>query len=100
MRQNAPTDLLIAARAAALFTSDLPTGSRPPRATVTAAIRRAVQIHGGTRACTVVLAGEYGEHPETAAPRMRWARKTVEAVYARGPNQARAPPPHAQGRNG
>src|SRR4051794_14633890 len=76
------TGLLTVARAEALFTSDLSTQSRPTCAEVTATIRRAIRIHGGSRGCATVLAGEYGEHPETAAPRMRWALGVVHAVYA------------------
>jgi hypothetical protein len=83
-------DMLTAARAEALFTSDLATDSRPGRAEVADAIRRAVRHHGGAHGCAVEVAGEYGEHPETAAPRMRWALSTVEAFY---PRQAGPPPP-------
>jgi hypothetical protein len=76
-----PTDLLTAARAKALFTSDLPIYCQPTRADVAAAIRHAVRIYGGTRGCTVEVGGEYGEHPETAIPRMRWALSVVHTIY-------------------
>ena len=71
---------LIAARAAALFASDLPAGSRPTADTVTAAIRVAVRAHG-TAGCVATLATAYGDCPETAVPRMRWARGIVLTVY-------------------
>jgi hypothetical protein len=74
-------DPLTAARAEALFTSPLSVTSQPDPGEVAAAIRTAVRAHGGTRGCAVEVAGEYGEHPETAAPRMRWARQLVEATY-------------------
>jgi hypothetical protein len=61
-------DLLTAARAEALFTSDLSTESHPSCAEVTATIRRAIRTHGSSRSCATMLAGEYGEHPETALP--------------------------------
>ena len=77
------SDLLTAARAEALFTSDLSTGSHPTSAEVAAAIRRAVRIHGGTRGCATELASEYGDHPDTAVSRMRWALAVVRAVYTR-----------------
>jgi hypothetical protein len=77
------TDLLTAARAEALFGSDLPTGSAPSGPEVAAAIRRTVRRYGGTRGCAIVLAGEYGDHPETAQPRMRWALHVIQTVYAR-----------------
>ncbi|MFC8434006.1 hypothetical protein [Streptomyces sp. NPDC057253] len=77
------SDLLTAARAEALFTSDLSTGSEPTRAEIAAAIRRAILDHGGSRGCATILAWAYGERPETAVPRMRWALGRVRAVYPR-----------------
>ena len=72
---------LLAARAAALFASDLPAGTRPGAVLVEAAIARSVRRCGGTRGCVALLAAAYGDCPETAAPRMRWARGVVEDVY-------------------
>ena len=63
---------LLAARAAALFASDLPTGSRPSRRAVEAATAAAIRACGGTRGCVATMAAAYGDYPETAAPRMRW----------------------------
>ena len=73
--------ILTVARAEALFTSRLATGSRPTYDTVEEAIRVAVRTHRGVRGCAVDVAGEYGDHPESAAPRMRWARHLVEELY-------------------
>jgi hypothetical protein len=72
---------LLAARAAALFASDLPAGSRPSAPVVDAAIAGAVRACGGTRGCVATMAGAYGDYPETAASRMRWARGVVVTVY-------------------
>ena len=72
---------LLAARAAALFASDLPAGSRPSAALVEDAIARTVRACGGTRGCVATLAAAYGDCPETAVPRMRWARGVVQEVY-------------------
>ena len=72
--------VLAAARAEALFTSQLATGSQPTYGIVHTAIRIAVRTHG-VRGCAAYVAGEYGEHPELAAPRMRWARDVVEQLY-------------------
>ncbi|GIJ73086.1 hypothetical protein Voc01_080030 [Virgisporangium ochraceum] len=72
--------VLTAARAEALFTSQLPTGSRPSLALLETAIRVAVRAHG-VRGCAGRVATEYGDHPELAMPRMRWARDVVEQVY-------------------
>jgi hypothetical protein len=95
-----PTDLLTAARAEALFTSDLSAGSAHTHDQVTVAIRRAVRIHGGTRGCAGEVAAAYGDRPETAAPRMRWARHLVETLYRTGqtpprPRALHLTPPHA-----
>lgn len=68
---------LLAARAAALFASDLPTGSRLSGAAVDAAIAGSVRAFGGTRGCVATMAAAYGDCPETAAPRMRWALGVV-----------------------
>jgi hypothetical protein len=72
---------LLAARAAALFASDLPAGSRPGGPAVDAAIAGAVHACGGTRGCVATMATAYGDCPETAAPRMRWARGVVITAY-------------------
>jgi hypothetical protein len=64
---------ILAARAAALFASPLPTGSRPSAAVVTEAVAAAVHSCGGTRGCVALLAASYGDYPELAASRMRWA---------------------------
>ncbi|GID27613.1 hypothetical protein [Paractinoplanes brasiliensis] len=78
---TATTSMLTAARAEALFTSHLPTGSKPSPVAVEQAIRHAVRTRGGVRGCAADVAGEYGDHPECAAPRMRWARQVVEDLY-------------------
>ena len=75
-------DLLTAARAEALFASHLSADVELSPAEVTDAIRHAVRAYGGTRGCAVVVAGDYGDHPETAVPRIRWALQVVAATYA------------------
>ncbi len=77
------TDILTAARAEALFSSDLVTGSAPTRAEIVSAIRRAIRRHGGSLGCAGTLARAYGEQPETAVPRMRWALSQVRSAYPR-----------------
>jgi hypothetical protein len=74
---TAPTDPLTAARAEALFITELPAGSHPTHDEVTAAVR----AHGGTRGRATALAGQYGEQPETAIPRMRWALAVIHTAY-------------------
>ena len=73
-------DLPAAARAAALFTSDLSAFTHHTQASAEAAIRRALRAHGGIRGCAGAVAAAYGAHPETAAPRMRWARAVAEGM--------------------
>ncbi len=80
---NATTDHLTAARAAALFVSDVSVADHPTGAEVDAAIRHALRTHGGSRGCFADVAAAYGDHPELAAPRMRWARGVVESCYRR-----------------
>jgi hypothetical protein len=70
--------LPIAAQAEALFTSDLSAFTSHARVSVNAAIKRAIRAHGGVCGCSGEVAAAYGEHPETAAARMRWARTVVE----------------------
>jgi hypothetical protein len=73
---------LLAARAEALFTSDLSVRREYTQTEVVAAIRRAISTHHGVRGCAGEVAAAYGEHPETAARRMRWARAVIEGFTA------------------
>ena len=82
-------DLIVTARAEALFVSDLSADAQCSPDEVEAAICRAVRRHGGVRGCVAELAACYGQHPETAAPRMRWARETVSTLYAAKPRARR-----------
>jgi hypothetical protein len=48
-------------------------------------VRRAVATtlrQRGIRGCAAQVAGEFGDHPDTAVPRMRWALATVRSAYA------------------
>lgn len=74
-------NLLRDAQAEALFVSDLQPSQRPIDQAVRAAIARSIRAYGPC-GCAVRLAGEFGEHPETAVTRMIWARKTVERYNA------------------
>ncbi|WP_433832694.1 hypothetical protein ACQP2E_16790 [Actinoplanes sp. CA-015351] len=68
-------------RAEALFASDLPQCRSLGHAEVTAAIALTWVKHGGISGCAALMAAEYGDHPEAAAARMRWALATVARVY-------------------
>ena len=65
------------ARADALFVSALQRSEEPSAAQVQLAIAAAIRAFGA-RGCAARVAQEYGEHPETAVPRMRWARAVVQ----------------------
>jgi len=68
------------ARAEALFVTDLQRSDAPSPAEITHAVRRALQRHG-TRTCAALVAAEFGDHPETAVARMRWALQAIRTTY-------------------
>jgi hypothetical protein len=77
------------ARCEALFASQLQQSDAPTAQAVVEAIRGAVRrlgVHG----CAARMAQEFGDHPEAAVERMRWARQVVGAVFA-GPGRRPAP---------
>jgi len=74
-------NLLRDTQAEALFVSDLQPSQRPTEQAVWAAITRSLRAYG-SRGCAVRVAGEFGDHPETAVNRMIWARNTVEQYDA------------------
>ncbi len=69
--------MTLANRAEALFTSSLQPSDRPTPHQIRAAIVASIRSHRGIRGCAAILAAEYGEHPEAAAGRMRWALTVV-----------------------
>ena len=85
-------DLTIStARADALFASALQRSDEPSAAQVNQAIAAAIAAFG-VRGCAARVAQAYGEHPETAVLRMRWARAAVTGAFGgAGPQPARAP---------
>jgi len=62
------------ARCEALFASALQPSDTPTADMIARAIRSAGQRFG-TRGCTERMAQEFGDHPDAAARRMRWARQ-------------------------
>lgn len=62
-------------RADAIFLSELSAHETHTASELLAAIHETTARCGGQRACDVACAYEYGEHPETAIPRMRWAHE-------------------------
>ena len=90
--RSATYDLTIStARADALFASPLQRSDQPTVAEVHQAIAAALAAFG-IRGCAARVAQAYGEHPETAGPRMRWARAAIAAASGGAhPAQAAAP---------
>jgi hypothetical protein len=66
--------------ATALFTSPLQPSEMHTRAQLGAAIRFSIRTHFGAGGCAAAVAQEYGEHPEAAAARMRWALAEAAAL--------------------
>jgi hypothetical protein len=69
------------ALAEALFISNLQPSQRPTADQVVAAINSCLHAHGAT-GCAAATAAEYGDHPDTAPTRMRWALQLCEVVGA------------------
>ena len=69
-----------AVRADALFASALQPSAEPSVMQIRQAIAEAIGRYGG-RGCSARVAQAYGDHPDTAATRMRWARTAVAGVF-------------------
>jgi hypothetical protein len=68
-------------RSEALFASALPSSCEPTAAQVRAELARTVRSLG-VRGCAARMAQEFGDAPEAAVARMRWARRVVAEVFA------------------
>jgi hypothetical protein len=92
--RSATYDLSISTvRADALFASAVQRCDDPSVAQVEQAIAAAVRAFGA-RGCAARVAQAYGDHPETAVMRMRWARAMVTGTFqgaSPGQAQCRAP---------
>jgi hypothetical protein len=67
-------------RTEALFVSDLQRSQQPTIELIRAAVNATVDRLGETR-CAELVAQEFGEHPDCALDRMRWARKAVRLAF-------------------
>lgn len=70
-----------AVRTDALFVSALQQSDEPSARQVQDAVAAAIREFGG-RGCAARVAQEFGDHPEIAAPRMRWARRVAGEAFA------------------
>jgi hypothetical protein len=69
----------------ALFVSALQRGDHPTAGQARQAVATAVGVFG-PRGCAERVAQEFGDHPETAVTRMRWAlHLAAEAIGGREP---------------
>jgi hypothetical protein len=93
---------ITAVRTDALFASALQRSDAPTHPQVQQAVATAVREFG-SRGCAGLVAQEFGEHPEIAAARMRWARQVVAETFA-GPqwhqSRPRRPMRHPAGHSG
>jgi hypothetical protein len=82
-----------AARADALFVSALQRSEELSTGQVRQAVASAVRAFG-SRGCAERVAQEFGDHPDTAVARMRWARTVAaEAFGGSRTGSAHAPLP-------
>ena len=73
-----------------LFASGLQRSDNPSADQARKAIAAAVRAYGGL-GCVQRVAQEFGDHPEAAVDRMRWARAVADELFA---------PPSAPARQG
>jgi hypothetical protein len=82
-----------AARADALFVSALQRSEELSTGQVRQAVASAVRAFG-SRGCAERVAQEFGDHPDTAVARMRWARTVAAEAFGRlgaGPDHPTLP---------
>ena len=81
----------------ALFASVVQRSDYPSAGQVRKAIAAAVSAYGGL-GCVQRVAQEFGDHPEAAVDRMRWARAVADELFASPPpaqqSLRRQPGPH------
>jgi hypothetical protein len=70
-----------AVRADAVFASGLQRGDEPSAGQVGQAVAAAIRALGWS-GCAGRVAQEFGDHPETAVIRMRWARRVAREAFA------------------
>ena len=68
-------------RTEALFLSDVQRSQDPTAELIRAAVRAMVD-RLGEAGCAELVAQEFGEHPDCAPSRMRWARSAVRHAFA------------------
>lgn len=64
----------------ALFVSDVQRSQQSTDEIIRSAVSATVRRHGA-HGCAELVAQEFGEHPDSAVGRMRWARSAISAAY-------------------
>ncbi|MEV8507079.1 hypothetical protein AB0368_20015 [Actinoplanes sp. NPDC051475] len=64
----------------ALFVSDLQRSQHPTPEVIRAVVTETVD-RLGEGGCAALVAQEFGEHPDCALGRMRWAQQAVRSAY-------------------
>jgi hypothetical protein len=82
--------LSLATRCEALFVSDLQSSEQPDSRQVRSAIVSTIQTFG-RQYCVTRVAQEFGDHPDIAVARMRWAREAVRRAYSADPSSVISP---------
>ena len=77
-------------RSEALFASALQPSDQPTPAQVRAAITSTVRRFG-TQGCAARMAQEFGDEPQAAVARMRWARQVIAESFATTPARRSVP---------
>jgi hypothetical protein len=67
-------------RTEALFVSDVQRSQQPTAALIRAAVVATVDRLGEI-GCAALVAQEFGEHPDCALGRMRWARQATRSAF-------------------
>ncbi|MEV4703443.1 hypothetical protein [Actinoplanes sp. NPDC049316] len=67
-------------RIEALFVSELQRSDQPTPELIRAVVNETVE-RLGAGGCAALVAQEFGEHPDCALGRMRWARRAVRTAY-------------------
>jgi hypothetical protein len=68
-------------RTEALFVSDVQRSQEPTAELIRAAVTDTVNRLGEAR-CAELVAQEFGEHPDCAIGRMRWARSAIHLAFS------------------
>jgi hypothetical protein len=75
------TALIDDIRTEALFVSDVQRSQQPTAERIREAVTTTVTLLG-EHGCAELVAQEYGEHPDCAIGRLRWARTAVRRAFA------------------